>query len=339
MAGSSASPQFILSAFDREQWYPVLQARFCSGDLDALRSILGEQTKDDPELQHQYILDGDELAAIVKRFAVAFDPDGLDCGEPDIFFFRRRRLSDTPYLVHTGYELPLLIDGRKKLARMSDGYPPLTFEGEDRFDHWVAKGLLHKEEVLEPFDPPTKRWSGHRTVYYTPKGEEWRIPASKLIWGNFGKTGAWNETLERLEGLLFGYEDWQNDWWIEHITARGGSFSGVSLCCAVNSGELAWIELAGFRALPPIDGPSLDITSYDPDAEIEMHTFMIRKPSSVALVRFNVLGRHLLPFFDLRRSGPWEVPGDRIPELNRHLRGSVSIAVQRDSPSTVPHSP
>jgi hypothetical protein len=34
-------------------------------------------------------------------------------------------------------KLPLLIDGRKKLARMSDGYPPLTFEGEDRFDHWV----------------------------------------------------------------------------------------------------------------------------------------------------------------------------------------------------------
>jgi hypothetical protein len=329
MLGSSASPQFILSAFDREQWCPVLQACFGSGDLDALRSILGEQAKDDPELRHQYILDGDELAAIVKQFAVAFDPDGLNCGELDIFFFRKRWLNDTPYLVHTGYELPLLIDGRKKLARMSDGYPPLTFEGEDRFDHWVAEGLLHKEEFLEPFDPPTKRWSGHRTVYYTRKGEEWRICASKLISGNYGKTGTWNETHERLEGLLFGYEDWQNDWWIEQITARGGSFSGVSLCCSVNSAELAWMELAGFRALPPIDGPSLAIASYEPDAEMEMHAFMIGKPSSVALVRFNVLGRHLLQFFDLRRNGPWEVSRDRIPELNRHLRGSVIIAVRR----------
>jgi hypothetical protein len=56
MPGSSASPQFMLSAFDREQWCPVLQARFHSNDLDALRLILGEKTKDDPELHHQYIL-------------------------------------------------------------------------------------------------------------------------------------------------------------------------------------------------------------------------------------------------------------------------------------------
>ena len=195
----------------------------------------------------------------------------------------------------------------------------MTFEGEDRFDHWVSEGLLHKEEVLEPFDPPTKRWAGHRTVYYTPKGEEWRIAASKLIWGQFGKTGWWNETLERLEGLLFGYEDWQNDWWIEHITARGGGFRGVPLCCAVSSAELTWIELAGYRALPSIDGHSLDIASYDPDAEVEMRAFMNSKPSSVALVRFNVPGRHLLSIFDFWSGGLWEVPADRVPELNRHL--------------------
>jgi hypothetical protein len=339
MPGSPASRQFVLSAFDRDQWCPVLQARFCSDDLDALRSILGEQAKDDPELHHQYILNRVELTAVVERFAIAFDPDGLDCKDPDIFFFSGRWLSDTPYLVHTGYELPLLLDGRKKLARMSDGYPPLTFEGEDRFDHWVAEGLLHKEEVLEPFDPPTQRWSGHRTVYYTPKGEEWRIAASKLIWGRFGKTGAWNETLERLEGLLFGYEDWQNDWWIEHVTARRGSVSGASLCCAVTSSELVWIELAGFRALPPVDGRSLDIASYDPDAGTEMRAFMNRKPSSAALVRFNVPGRLLLSFFDVRTGGPWELPADRIPELNRHLRGSVSVVERRDSSSSVSHDP
>ena len=66
---------------------------------------------------------------------------------------------------------------------------------------------------------------------------------------------------------------------------------------------------------------------------------MIDKPSSVALVRFNVLGRYLLQFFDVRRSGPWEISRDRIPELNRHLRGSVTIAMRRDSPSTTSHSP
>jgi hypothetical protein len=339
MSDSSAAPQFILSAVDREQWCAVLEARFCSNELDTLRSILGEATKEDPELKYQYYtLERAELVAIVKQFAVAFDPDQLDCREPEIYLFRKRRLADTPYLVHTGYELPLLLDGRKKLARFSDEYPPLTFEGEDRFDRWVAEGLLHKEEVLEPFDPPTKRWSGVRTVYYTPKGEEWRIAANKLIWGKFGKTGGWNETLERLEGVLFGYEDWQNDWWAKRIKARGGSFAGMLLCCAVNSAELAWIELAGFRALPPIDGSSMNITSYDPDAESKMCAFMMSKPSSVALVRFNVLGRHLLPFVDLQRAGPWEIPIDRIPELNRYLMGSVNVAIHRDRPPAIPVS-
>ena len=100
----------------------------------------------------------------------------------------------------------------------------MTFKGEDRFDHWVAEGVLHREVVDEPFDPPylTSRgqtYLGHRTVYYTPKGEEWRIPAWKLILHAAGKSGGWNEYFERLEGMLFGYEDWQNDWWInEGIT-------------------------------------------------------------------------------------------------------------------------
>ena len=199
MAGQKSTNDFILGAFDRDQWCSVLQTRFLVNEIDALRSVLGEEeASDDPELERQYLLDEHEQAAVVARFNVAFDPGKLASKDLDIFVWRRRSLGDTPYLVHTGYELPLLIDGRKKLARMSHPYPPMTFEGEDRFDHWVAQGLLHKEEAIEPFDPPTKKWAGHRQVYYTPNGEEWRISASKLIWGEFGKTGVWNETLERL---------------------------------------------------------------------------------------------------------------------------------------------
>jgi hypothetical protein len=70
-----------------------------------------------------------------------------------------------PYLIHTGYELPLLLDGRKKLARMPDLYPPMRFDGEDRFDHWVAEGLLHREEVLEPFDSPVRGHLGDRLLH------------------------------------------------------------------------------------------------------------------------------------------------------------------------------
>jgi hypothetical protein len=215
-----AQSRFLIEAFDREQWCPVLQAMLAVDDPEVLRAILGEVADEDPELQWIYHLDDEELAAIVATFNVSVDAALLDSKNLDIILLRYDGIDQTPpYLAHTRYELPLLLDGRKKLARMVDLYPPMTFEGEDRFDHWVAKGMLHREEVSEPFDPPIEprgqTYLGHRTVYYTPKGEEWRIPASKLIWDASGKAGGWNEYFERLEGMLFGYEDWQNDWWIK----------------------------------------------------------------------------------------------------------------------------
>ena len=330
MPPTPRSDRFILEAFDRDQWCPVLQALLHVTDLDALRAILGEAADDDPELRHSYLLDDEDLATVVAKFNVAFDPGQLEAGDMEINLSRWQRLRETPYLVHTGYELPLLLDGRKKLARMSHGYPPATFDGEDRFEHWVANGFLHREEVVEPFDQPAKRYLGHRTVYYTPKGEEWRIPASKLIWEASGKSGGWNEHFERLEGMLFGYEDWQNDWWI-NVGLEGGGFGGLRLCCAVTSGGLAWIEAAGFRALPPIDKPTLAVKSYDVAAEADLQAFMLEDPDSAALVRFNMFGQAAMRLMgNLRHGGPWRVPGDQIPELNRNLRGSVVIVARRD---------
>src|SRR5262249_23897711 len=180
-----------------------------------------------------------------------FDRSEFEAGDLAIELFRWRRISEAPYLIHTGYELPMLLDGRKKLARMNHEYPPMTFQGEDRFDHWVERGLLHREEVIEPFDPPSKKCLGLRTVFYTPKGEEWRIPAYKLIWR--ACTKGWNEHFERLEGMLFGYEDWQNDWWIKYLLERGSAFGGATYCCAVTAAGLAWTESTGLRALPPIE--------------------------------------------------------------------------------------
>ncbi|HEV3372297.1 MAG TPA: hypothetical protein VG145_07095 [Xanthobacteraceae bacterium] len=50
-----------------------------------------------------------------------------------------------------------------------------------------------------------------------------------------------------------------------------------------------------------------------------------------ALVRFNVLGGAFMSLVDdLRRGGPWDLPRDRVPELNRSLRGSVVIVAPGD---------
>jgi hypothetical protein len=330
---SLRSNHFILEAFDRDLWCPIAQTLFHVAEIGSLRSFLGPAADEDPELDNTYYLDDEALAELVARFDVRFDRFQLAASNLIIGLFRRRRLSEAPYLVHTGYELPLLLDGRKKLARMSHGYPPMTFDGEDRFDHWVADGLLHREEVIEPFDSPYREYLGHRTVYYTPKGEEWRIPASKLIWQASSKSSGWNEHFERLEGMLFGYEGWQNDWWID-VGLQGGGFGGLTFCCPVTLAGLTWIEAAGFRALPPVESRALVIASYDVDANADLHASMLESPDSTAVARFNVLGRNVRDLIDLRHGGPWHVQAERIGELNRNLRGSIVIVARRDNPAS-----
>jgi hypothetical protein len=202
----------------------------------------------------------------------------------------------------------------------------MTFDGEDRFDHWVAEGVLHREEVLEPFNSSVRSWClGGRTVYYTPKGEEWRIPASKLIWDASRKSGGWNEHFERLEGMLFGYEDWQNDWWID----RGNGVRGLTFCCPITSAGLAWIETAGFRALPPVEGPALLIANYHVEKQAELLALMLKNPDHEAVVRFKVHGRYVRKLIEHDNAGPWRIQAERIGELNRHLRGSVVIVGRR----------
>jgi len=311
---------------------------FVVDDLEALRTILAGTADDDPGLEKIYVLDDAALAAIAATFNASFDAAQLDSKDVEISLFRRRLADRMPYLNHTRYELPLLLERRKKLARMSDLYPPMTFEGEDRFDHWVTRGVLHREEFNEPFDKPIQSrgqtYLGHRTVYYTPQGEEWRIPASRLIWDASGKSGGWNEHFERLEGMLFGYEDWQNDWWINR-GVTGGGFGGLSCCCAVTAAGLAWIEAAGFRALPPIDRPTLTIMTHDGRNEADQYAALLEEPDCMAVGRFNMPGRDFMKFWKSQHGGPWQLPAGRIAEFNRFLRGSVEIVARRDGAAEI----
>jgi hypothetical protein len=65
----------------------------------------------------------------------------------------------------------------------------------EAFDRWVGNGALHKEVVDEPFENPTGKRLRQRAVYYTPKGEEWRVSAHKLIRDDSYKSGGWKSTL------------------------------------------------------------------------------------------------------------------------------------------------
>jgi hypothetical protein len=128
--------------------------------------------------------------------------------------------------------------------------------------------------------------------------------------------------------MLFGYENWQNDWWI-NIGLRGSGFGGPTFCCPVTSAGLAWIKAAGFRALPPVESPALVIAGYDEDRKPELLALMLENPDHVAVVGFKVPSRHVRKIIELEQCGPWRIQAERIGELNKHLWGLVVIVVRR----------
>jgi hypothetical protein len=150
--------RFILRALDPDHGSPVIEALFRVDELEELRSLIGECGADDATLEWSYALQADEVAAITSRFGVSFDPQGRETCVCAWDWWR-----EIPYLSHNGYELPLLLEGRKPFARMSDVYPPeRQHPGEERFDRYVAQGLIHKEVVLEAFAKPLE---GRGRVY------------------------------------------------------------------------------------------------------------------------------------------------------------------------------
>jgi hypothetical protein len=82
--------------------------------------------------------------------------------------------------------------------------------------------------------------------------------------------------------------------------------------------------------LPPIDHPALTIMIYDRENEADLYAAMLRVPDSAAVVRFNILGRDFLNFWDRGHRGPWDLPAGRIAEFNGFLRGSVDVVARRN---------
>jgi hypothetical protein len=211
--------RFILQALDPDHGSPAFEMMFLVEHLQVLRDILGVDAANDLEFECEYPLDPRLIASINERFGLHFDALGREAR-----LCPWSSLREVPYLVHTGYELPLLLEGRKQFARISYEYPPERHFEEDCFDRYVAQGILHKEVELEPFAKPIRTkygqtYEGVRTAYYTRKGEEWRILAWKMV-ANAALKSRWNEDFERLEGMLFGYDEWQNDWWIDQYRKR-----------------------------------------------------------------------------------------------------------------------
>ena len=309
--------RFILQAYHPEYACPAFETMFRVERLEDLQQLLGPTAERDPEIRMRYWLEPADLAALSQRFGVTFD-----AGDRDVALLRWHSIREPPYLVHTGYELPLMLDGRKKLARFHDEYPPQEHGWEEQFDRFVAQGLLHKEVDVERFDEPHCFPSGRiieglRTAWYTPPGEEWRIQAFRLI--KRTKIG-WNGTLERLEGMLYGYEDWQNDWWAEYHRRKLHQYGTSLVYAALTSSELATVEHSGFRALPALDRFLPVISSFEDDLTDDE-----RRQLGSSLIRFRVKAGRFLQLTDNPRERGHTLRADQIKDVNALLVEKIEV--------------
>jgi hypothetical protein len=217
---SDRRKRFVLQAVDEQTGTPCLEALLWIADVAELRPLLADEAEDDPELRRSYELAPDQLRAVGRLAEPPFSPDE-----------RLHRLDpwhsnrEAPYLIHTGYELALMMERRKSLTFFHDVFPADWLdEIMSRFDPFVARGKFVRRIVDEPLSahhPLAEADAGDtlRTILIALSDQAWRIDAFLLMWRVAAITG-WNETLERFEGSLLGYEDWQNDWWIEHTRGR-----------------------------------------------------------------------------------------------------------------------
>jgi hypothetical protein len=319
--------RFVLQAIDPDHGSPVFEALFVVEHLKELRTLLGAVADNDPNLEYCYTLNTTEVTAISRHFDVPFGSGGR---ETRLYQWTRSR--EVPYLVHTGYELVLMLDGRKKFARMSTEYPA-RHEGEDQFDRYVAQGVLHKEVELEKFAEPVRLKDGRllegfRTAYYTLKGEEWRISAWKLIL-KASRKSSWSEDFERLEGMLFGYEDCQSDWWIDDMRERRVQLGSMLVYVAVNATDLAEIEMSGCRALPRPKSAIKLVVTVSKESDDEAQHLMVGT-EAFALVKFRVEARSFLKLGD-EGGQVHELPPERIKDLNRCIIGDIEVVTRRDA--------
>jgi hypothetical protein len=199
--------KLILEIIDPNTECPMRNIELEVPDLTAISSLLGIGEIED---HGYYWLDAHDTA----RFTLHFN---IPLAESSTAALRRRaRFDDLPYQIHTNRELLLMLNGVKPLAAFAEEHPCLaedSFIPERLFDPYVAAGRFIKREYVD-----TRVMQGYRLrrVLYARPEEAWRIDAYILLCHTQEKTG-WNDSLERMEGHLLGYEEWQTD---VHMAAR-----------------------------------------------------------------------------------------------------------------------
>jgi hypothetical protein len=325
--------QFLLQAIDPSLGCSILEAIMTVDDPEVLRSLLGADAEDVKDFSKYYILDQDEARSITERFSVQFD-----LISDEVHLSRWSFDEEPPYLIHTNFELLLMLDGRKPFSTFTISYPIEI--GEDRiealFEPHVQSGAIKKFTTVEPFESPIKGYrdrlySGVRHIYYTLPGEEWRVEANRGVWNQL-KFGQWNFTLERIWGTLLGYSESENNWWISQLRKRGREWGAISAYVLISNQTLTWVRASGCRALPwesPDAGVKL-LLLWPPPKPQELDALMEVSNAS-AIIRLAV--KHN---FTRKREAnveggirSYQIKSAEIPELNGSLAGQIDIIAER----------
>jgi hypothetical protein len=208
--------RFILQAIDLVTESIATETSFETSDILEL-CTLAEIDTHAFTLNSVYDLQPVAVEKITKRYGLTFDAQSMDT-----ILAPWHPIHDLPYQVHTARELALMLAGKKPLAAFSETYPSLDAERglipEKAFQSHVESGRIVKREHISPPNENSPKLKGQklgtRRVLYALPGEQWRIDAYLLLWKTAEKTG-WGEGFERFEGSLLGYEEWQNDAFIE----------------------------------------------------------------------------------------------------------------------------
>jgi len=210
---------FVLEAIDTATECVELTVVFEVASVDELCEHVGlERGQFDSRVAYE--LEKSDLDRIRDRFEVQFQP-----GDRPVVLRQARPVDALPYTVHTNRELAMMLFGTKPLAAFMEMYPSdpeCEVIPESLFEPYVAAGRFIKREAItsaarDAEAGPNQRY---RRVLYALPGEQWRIDAYLLLHETGDRSG-WNEGFERMEGSLLGYEQWQNDVYIEMIYRSG----------------------------------------------------------------------------------------------------------------------
>jgi len=208
----AACHRFVLQAIDAALGCPILEAQFSLETIEPLVAVLGDDVREVLEGTLRK-LDASELERLSALIGFVFP-----CQYGEVRLVQWHKLRAVPYLIHTEFELALMLEGRKPFAAFGDAYPCDWFEAwMALFDPFVNEGRLIRRVIDCPFaspkcKPSSEMAEGMRQVYIALPGEEWRIDAY-IEMRTTGAVSGWTEALERREGELLGYTEWQRDWW------------------------------------------------------------------------------------------------------------------------------